>query len=97
MENLLEVIGEHVRKLYFRSTTSEGIYMVRSNCRNVTHLISCKGFCPDYYFVDNMPNLQYLELSPDLGRVYVKNDDEEYYAYIQDAVYLLTSIARIKN
>lgn len=102
MENLLKVIGEHVRKVYFGGLSSEGLDIVRINCRNVTHLI----FYETVYsagdvksLVNAMPNLQFLELSPSLGGYYYDRDDDDidYSASIVDTVKLLIITVRIKT
>ena len=92
MENLLKMIGEHVRKMYIGAVTSTALGMV-SNCRNVTHLILYEKFSP-LWVVKAMPHLQYLELIPEVGGYYYcsYDDKNDYYAGIENTVELLKII-----
>ena len=92
MENLLKMIGEHVRKMYIGAVTSTALGMV-NNCRNVTHLILYDKFSP-LWVVKAMPHLQYLELIPEVGGYYYcsYDDKNDYYAGIEDTIELLKII-----
>ena len=108
VENLLEVIGEHVRKMRIMSTNNvitptRVLKMVyNSNCRNVTHLILLYRSLPPFFWlhkvVNTMPQLQHLELM--LGFLglydqclYHDNDDiNEYCNGVEDIVALLKII-----
>ena len=100
MENLLKVIGEHVKKLYVGVVTTALKMVYNSNLRNVTHLILYERISPDRLsmIVNIMPQLQYLKLMPillDPGELnyYCENDDDnDYYNGIRDAVKLLKII-----
>ena len=91
MENLLKVIGEHVKKMcvsvitsrvltfYESVTTSTVLEMMCSNCRNVTHVILHDEMLSPLdlgMVVNAMPQLQYLELIPMLNK-YCNHDDSD--------------------
>ena len=105
MENLLKVIGKHVRKVYVNTidvpTTALNYF------RNVTHVIFYENF-PTWgpwlsMIVNAMPQLQYLKVMPTSeikGQLLSKyddgadddDDDNECYTYLDPVVKLLKDI-----